>query len=202
MISGDVDGQGASARFNFPLGIAVDNDGNVYVADTFNHKIRKITPDGTVSTLAGSTEGYKDGTGTNAQFGGPFDVALDAEGNVFVTDGNRIRKITSDGQVSTVAGSTQGYLDGTTANAQFYFLVGIAIDTAGNLFVCDQEGYVVRRITPAGYVVTVAGSTPGDLDGPGSSAKFAHMSGITMISSGAFYVAQSDDGFIRKIVIH
>jgi sugar lactone lactonase YvrE len=200
--SGDVDGQGASARFNWPFGIAVDNDGNVYVADTFNRKIRKITPDGTVSTLAGSTSGYKDGAGTNAQFGGPFSVALDAEGNVYGTDGNRIRKVTSDGQVSTVAGSTQGYLDGTTANAQFNFLTGIVIDAAGNLFVCDSENYVVRRIAPDGTVVTVAGSTPGDLDGPGSSAKFAHMSGITMDAGGAIYVAQSDDGPIRKIVIH
>jgi sugar lactone lactonase YvrE len=201
--SGDVDGQGAVARFNWPFGIALDKDGNLYVADTFNHKIRKITPDGTVSTLAGSTQGFKDGIGTNAQFGSPLDVATDGKGNVYVTDGNHIRKVTSDGQVSTVAGSsTPGYLDGTTANARFNELTGIVIDAAGNLFVCDQENYVVRRIAPDGTVVTVAGSTPGDLDGPGSSAKFAHMSGITMDAGGAIYVAQNDDGPIRKIVIH
>jgi hypothetical protein len=137
--SGDVDGQGAIARFNWPFGIALDKDGNLYVADSFNHKIRKINPDGTVSTLAGSTQGFKDGTGTNAQFGAPDDVALDAEGNVYVTDGYSIRKVTSAGQVSTVAGSTPGYLDGTTANAQFNGLTGIVIDAAGNLFVCDLE---------------------------------------------------------------
>ena len=158
-----MDGQGASARFNLPTGIAVDNDGNVYVADLFNHKIRKISPDGTVSTLAGSTLGYKDGTGTNAQFGGPLDLALDTEGNVFVTDGVRIRKITSDGQVSTVAGNIQGYLDGTTANARFGQLECISIDTAGNLYVGDVDNttlnyLVVRRIAPDGTVVTVAGS--------------------------------------------
>ena len=201
--SGDVDGQGAIARFNWPFGIALDKDGNLYVADSFNHKIRKIAPDGTVSTLAGSTSGYKDGAGTNAQFGSPEDVATDGEGNVYVTDGYSIRKVTSDGQVSTVAGSAQGgYLDGTTANARFNGLTGIVIDATGNLFVCDQENYVVRRIAPDGTVVTVAGSTPGDLDGPGSSAKFAHLFGITMDASGAFYVAQGDEGPIRKIVIH
>ena len=205
--SGDVDGQGASARFNLSFGIAVDNDGNVYVADTFNHKIRKISPDGIVSTLAGSTSGYKDGAGTNAQFEGPMDVATDGEGNVYVSDGFRIRKITSDGQVSTVAGSTPGYLDGTTANARFGQLVGIAIDTAGNLYVCDVDNtylryLVVRRIASDGTVVTVAGSTSGHLDGPGSVAKFDRITGISMISNGTFYIAQSDDGPIRKIVVH
>lgn len=205
--SGDVDGQGASARFNLSYGIAVDNDGNVYVADTFNHKIRKITPDGTVSTLAGSTSGYKDGTGTNAQFGSPWDVATDGEGNVYVADGVRIRKITSDGQVSTVAGSTPGYIDGTTANARFGQLIGIAIDPAGSLNVCDVDNnnltyLVVRRIAPDGTVVTVAGSTAGQLDGPGSVAKFERVTGISTISNGTFYIAQSDDGPIRKIVIH
>jgi hypothetical protein len=209
--SGDADGQGANARFNLPNGIAVDNDGNVYVADWFNHKIRKITPNGTVSTLAGSTRGYKDGTGTNAQFESPMDLVADGEGNVYVSDGVRIRKITSDGRVSTVAGSTPGYLDGTTANARFGQLVGIAIDTAGNLYVCDADNnmltyLVVRRIAPDGTVVTVTGSTAGriagQLDGPGSVAKFNRVTGISTISNGTFYIAQSDDGPIRKIVIH
>jgi sugar lactone lactonase YvrE len=201
--SGDADGQGTSARFNFPWGIALDKDRNLYVADWFNYKIRKITPDGTVSTLAGSNQGFKDGTGNNAQFVSPTDVALDGEGNVYVTDCYSIRKVTSDGQVSTVAGSVQkGYLDGTTASARFNALFGIVVDAAGNLFVCDQENYVVRRIAPDGTVVTVAGTTPGNVDGPGSSAKFGHMSGITMDANGALYVAQSDDGPIRKIVIH
>jgi hypothetical protein len=198
--SGDVDGQGAIARFNWPFGIALDKDGNLYVADSFNHKIRKITPDGIVSTLAGSTSGYKDGVGTNAQFGSPIDIATDGVGNVYVTDGNHIRKVTSDGQVSTVAGSsTPGYLDGTTANARFSDLSGIVIDDVGNLYVCDE--YVVRRIAPDGTVATVTGSTPGNVDGPGSSAQFSYLLGITVDAGGAFYLAQSD-GPIRKIVIH
>lgn len=198
--SGDVDGQGAIARFNFPFGIALDKDGNLYVADSFNHKIRKITPDGIVSTLAGSTSGYKDGNGTNAQFGSPMDLVADGVGNVYVTDGNHVRKVTSDGQVSTVAGSsTPGYLDGTTANARFSGLSGIVIDASGNLYVCDE--YKVRRIAPDGTVTTVAGTTPGNMDGPGSSAQFSYLLGITMDAGGAIYLAQSD-GPIRKIIIH
>ena len=120
---------------------------------------------------------------------------------MYVTDGNHIRKVTSDGQVSTVDGSTPGYLDGTTANARFNELNGIVIDATGNLYVCDLGNYVVRRIAPDGTVVTVAGSTPGDLDGPGSSAQFEHLFGITVDADGAFYLAQSD-GPLRKIVIH
>jgi hypothetical protein len=120
---------------------------------------------------------------------------------VYFTDGYYIRKITSDGQVSTVAGSsTPGYLDGTTANARFSGISSIVIDAAGNLYVCDA-GYVVRRITPDGTVATVAGSTPGNVDGPGSSAQFDYLLGITMDAGGAIYLAQSD-GPIRKIVIH
>src|SRR6478609_12174194 len=199
--SGAVDGQGSLARFNFPDGIALDPDGNIYVADLLNYKIRKITANGTVSTLAGSTMGFKDGTGTNAQFAGPNDVTLDAEGNVYVTDGNRIRKITSAGLVSTVAGSMPGYLDGTTAHAQFNQLTGIDMDTSGNLYTCDLSNYVVRRIAPDGTVVTVAGSTAGYLDGSGSTAKFAAMLGIERSTSGVLYIAQSDAP-MRKIVIH
>lgn len=184
--SGDVDGQGASARFNWPFGIALDKDGNLYVADSFNHKIRKITPDGIVSTLIQSGSGDA--------------VATDREGNVYFTDGYRIRKVTSDGQVSTVAGSsTPGYLDGTTANARFSGISSIVIDAAGNLYVCEE--YVVRRIAPDDTVATVAGSTPGNVDGPGSSARFVYLLGITMDAGGAIYLAQSD-GPIRKIVIH
>lgn len=109
--AGYADGAGGNAKFYTPTGVAVDASGNVYVADLGNHKIRKVTPDGNVSTLAGSTAGYLDGQGTSAKFNKPADVAVDANGNIYVADysNNKIRKITSDGTVSTLAGTTYGY---------------------------------------------------------------------------------------------
>jgi len=201
---GYIDGQGASARFCIPGGIAVDNDGNVYVTDILNYKIRKITSNGTVSTLAGSTMGFKDGSGTNAQFGYVDDVALDAQGNIYIADGFRIRKISSVGQVSTIAGSKPGYLDGTTTNAQFTVITSMAIDTNGNLYLGDSgSASVLRRITTDGIVATVAGSTPGNVDGPGSNAKFDRLAGIAFYESGAIIIAEGADlGPMRKVEIN
>ncbi len=187
---GDSDGAGADARFNYPWGIAVDDDANIYVADLLNCKIRKINSDGIVSTLAGSTCGYKDGQGTSAQFGLTFDVALDGIGNIYVTDG-KIRKVTKNGLVTTVVENMPGgYLDGSIANAQFNGPWGIILDPAGNLYICDSENFVVRRIAPDGTVVTVAGSTFGNVDGPGSSAKFGQTKGLAMDATGALYLTQ------------
>jgi len=196
------DGQGTSARFYFPWGIALDDEGNAYIADLLNYKIRKITSDGTVSTLAGSTSGFTDGQGTNAQFGNPIDVALDEAGNIYVTDG-RIRKINSSGRVSTIAGNSPGYRDGSTDNAQFNGPWGIVVDASGNIYICDSNNFVVRRIAPDGNVVTVAGTTFGNLDGLGSSAKFGQTLGITMDANDAIYLTQGGGlGKIRKIVIN
>lgn len=201
--SGDLDGPGTSALFGLPLGIDADKDGNLYVADVINCKIRKITPDGTVSTLAGSTAGYKDGTGISAKFDSPSNLAVDADGTVYIADGSRIRKVTRAGQVSTVAGGGSGYRDGTTANAQFNNISGIVKDAAGNLYIADQNNFVVRRIAPDGIVVTVAGSTFGYLDGPGSSAQFTQPLGITIDPSGHIILTQGGGLYkIRKIKIN
>jgi sugar lactone lactonase YvrE len=200
---GYADGSGENAKFWVPWGLTVDSGGNIYTADWLNFKIRKITPDGIVTTIAGSTKGYKDGQGTQAQFSDPIEVTLDNEGNLLVADGGKIRKITLDGFVSTIAGTTpSGYLDGPINIARFGFLRGLIVDPSGNIFLCDSGNYSVRKISLDGTVATVAGSTFGYVDGPGHLAKFGYTLGLTMDSDGALYLTQGGGyGVVRKIVI-
>ena len=182
--------------------LAVDASGNVYVSELFNHKIRKITPDGTVSTIAGGSAGYADGQGINARFSGPQGVAVDAVGNVFVSDtgNNKIRKITPGGMVTTVSGTSNGYMDGPGATAMFNGPYGIAVDANDNIYV-GQE-FTIRKIASNGNVTTVAGSTPGLVDGSGASAKFAGIHGIVLATDGNIYVADTYNYKIRKIVMN
>jgi len=198
---GYADGIGTAAQFKWPKGVAVDVSGNVYVADEGNHKIRKITPAGDVSTLAGSTSGYADGAGTAAQFKYPNGVALDALGNVYVADydNNKIRKITPAGDVSTLAGSTSGSADGAGTAAQFNAPTGVAVDALGNVYVADKNNHKIRKITPAGDVSTMAGSTSGSADGTGTAAQFNAPTGVALDASGNVYVADYDNNKIRKI---
>lgn len=196
-----IDGTAENAQFNSPTGITRDTSGNIYVADTFNHRIRKISPDGLVTTLAGSTAGYADGTGTGAQFNLPWGVAVDALGNVFVADrnNNRIRKITPNGVVTTIAGSTRGLSDGNGTSAQFNGPSDIALDAAGNIYVADTFNHQIRKITPTGVVSTIAGSTVGFVDGIGTSAKFNTPFGLAVDRTGTIYVADTSNNKIRKI---
>jgi len=153
---GYTDGFGEAAQFDTPYGVAVDAQGTVYVADTFNHKIRKIAPNGEVSTLAGSSYGFADGQGTSAKFNKPFGIAVDKQGIVYVADGMnfKIRKITPEGLVSTLAGSTKGFADGTSEMAKFDSPYGVAVDAKGNVYVADGANHI-RVINPDGEVSTI-----------------------------------------------
>ena len=146
---GSSDGKGTNASFNIPNGIAVDIEGNIYIADTGNNKIRKITEDGTVSTFVGHGYfGSDDGKGTNALFRRPCGITVDNKRNVYVADtaNHRIRKITEDGTVSTFAGNEAGLINGTSDGAAFFHPHGIVIDKQGNAYVSDTNNHMVRQI--------------------------------------------------------
>jgi sugar lactone lactonase YvrE len=203
-VAGYLDGTGTAASFNIPTGNAVDASGNLYVTDSFNNLIRKITPAGVVTTFAGSGEaGFANGTGTASKFNYPCAIAVDSGGNLYVADtyNNRIRKITSSGVVTTFAGSgISGYANGVGTAAQFNNPWGIAVDASGNVFVGDTNNSSIRKITPTGVVTTLAGSgIAGFADGIGTSAQFNFPHGVAVDGSGNVYVADSNNFRIRKI---
>ena len=199
--NGSADGDGIVAQFSDPTGVAVDAAGTVYVADGGNSRIRKITPAGVVSTLAGSTPGFADGVGAAAQFQFPWGVAVDAGGNVYVADhsNHRIRRITPTGEVSTLAGSTEGSSDGVGAAAQFSEPGAVAVDAGGAVYVADGGNSRIRKITPAGVVSTLAGSSPGLADGVGAAAQFSFQRSVAVDAAGNIYVGDNGNGRIRKI---
>jgi streptogramin lyase len=202
---GYADLTGTAAQFNYPEGVAVDSTGNVYVADYFNNCIRKITPAGVVSTFAGSsTKGYKDGIGTDAQFYAPLAVAVDSADYVYVADfaNNAIRKITPAGVVTTLAGGgTEGFANGTGMAAQFYWPKGVAVDSAGYVYVADTYNNRIRKISPAGVVTTLAGNgTGGFANGTGTAAQFNWPKGVAVDSTGNVYVADTYNHAVRKLV--
>jgi sugar lactone lactonase YvrE len=159
---GHEDGSVDRASFNWPTGVAIHNDGTVYVADFSNNTIRKIDRRRGVKTFAGSGQaGYVDGKGVQALLNGPDNIAIDPEGNIFVADADnfRIRKVSPDGIVTTVAGKgLRGYRDGEARDAMFGYPTGIAVDTSGNLYVADRRTHTVRKITTDGNVFTLAGN--------------------------------------------
>jgi sugar lactone lactonase YvrE len=214
-VKGSADGPGTNASFNLPTGIAVDTNGNLYVADEFNDTIRKIVPVGTnwvVSTLAGQVgvANLADGLGTNALFSTPAAIAVDVAGNVYVADtaNDVIRQVNTFGFVSTIAGQPHhpGSANGTNNGAQFYMPFGITVDAATNLYVTDGINETVRKIVPVdvGWAVsTIAGQVlvSGSADGVGTNAQFSGPAGIVISGGSTLYVADDNNNTIRKLTL-
>jgi sugar lactone lactonase YvrE len=193
------DGPGLQAAFNTPSGLAIDEVGNLYVADTGNNRIRKISTQGVVSTIAGDgTAGYADGPASQAQFDGPIGVAVDKAGNVFVADSynDRVRLISPNGEVTTIAGAKgPGYADGPAATALFDTPCGLAVTSDGSVIVADTGNHRLRRITSDGNVSTMQVVFAGET----GSAQFSSVTGLALTHDGFLYVTESDPGRVTQI---
>jgi NHL repeat. len=213
-----VDGPGPEARFWFINAVAADANGNLFLADILNHRLRKVGTTGDVTTLAGSSHGFTEGPALTAKMADPNTVAVDGTGVVYFWDsGNqRIRKV-SNGHVSSIAGKFSrypdgvigGYADGKAEDALFSIVYGMAVNRVGEIFVTDYLNHRIRKISPDGVVTTFAGSGPirvgpdekwgGYVDGPGSIARFNQPQGLAIDTSGNLYVADSGNHRIRKV---
>ena len=194
---------GGLALLYYPSHLAADAQGNIYVADSENDKIRKITPSGTMTTLAGSTLGYEDGAGAVAKFRKPTILTIDVHGNLYVgeSDGLRIRKITPDGTVTTIAGNgTAGLVDGVGSSAQIDIPAGLAVDPQGNIYFTQLNFNGIRKISPSGVVSTFVGSqTAGYAEGTGIAARFNQPFGLVCDATGYLYVSDNQNARIRRI---
>jgi sugar lactone lactonase YvrE len=204
--SGQVNGPLASARFWQPTGIVRDSAGNLFVAESHNRAIRKITPAGVVTTFAGGNGfGYDDGTGAAAKFIAPNSIAIDASDNLYVADweAHTIRKITPGGVVTTLAGlgGMSGAINANGTNARFYYPNGLVVGTDGNVYVADTANQVIRKVTPSGDVTTFAGTMgiAGNHDATGTAAGFTAPVSITRTSDGTLYV--SANNAVRRITV-
>ncbi|SDM22574.1 IPT/TIG domain-containing protein [Kriegella aquimaris] len=192
-LNGSNNGPALSATFKQISGMAIDGQGNVFVVETDNHSIRKITPSGEVSLFAGGQNGMNDGNGTNARFTFPRGIAVDSANNLYVTDGGNhlIRKITPNADVTTIAGSSEGFADGQGTAAQFNGPSGIVVDKQGNLYVIDRNNNSVRKISHDGNITTIAGD--------GTTTDFNSPYGITIDALGDLYVADQTKHRIQKV---
>ena len=209
---GSADGLAAQATFSKVADVAVDPVGNVYVADFYNCTIRRISPNGFVTTVAGTAGSCAaaDGVGASARFAGPVGIAVDLTSAIYVADtgipfafNNTIRKISVDGTVSTLAGKVgvNSPVDGVGVAASFADPRGIAVDNFGNVFVADVKANTIRQVTPVGAVTTIAGSLPatGAVDGDASASRFTNPQNVAVDGSGTIYVADAGNSLIREI---
>ena len=203
-------GSALSAGLNTPTRVIVDSSGNLYIAERYNNVVRKVTPAGVISTIAGNgTSGYtgNGGLATFAELNQPIGLALDASGNLYISDwGNAVvRKVTPAGYISTVAGNgTGGYSGngGLATSAQLNGPVGVAVDASGNLYVADYYNNVVRKVTTAGIISTVAGNSTGGYSGDGAQATSAQLSGpagVKVDASGNLYITEESNNTVRKV---
>jgi sugar lactone lactonase YvrE len=199
-VGGSADGKGVSATFSGPTGIVIDD---IYVSDQGNHSIRKITPGGVVSTIAGSgVAAEKDGIGRQASFNFPNGMVIDAAGNIIVGDeeGTSLRKVTRAGVVTTLVGKVTSVVNGDAKTATFNQPTGVVTDATGNVYVADAGNNLIRKITPAGTVSTFAGTgIAGSDDGVLKAASFSTPTGIAIDAPGNFFIADSANNVIRKI---
>ncbi len=203
---------GASAQLNSPSGVAVDGAGNLYIADSDNHRIRKISPDGTVTTVAGTGTGGSsagDGSPTGAQLLYPRDVVVDQAGNLYIADtlNHRIRKLSSDGTtITTIAGTGTGGSstgDGSPTGIQLFRPNGLALDTTGNLYIADTNNHRIRKLSSDGTTITtIAGTTThGNANGDGTptSAQLNFPHAVAVDRAGNVYIADTFNHRIRKV---
>ena len=206
---GFTNASGTSARFNSPLGLAVAANGTIYVADCGNHLVRTVAPGGNITTLAGMAEtwGGEDRAGSAARFNGPVGLALDGQGNLFVSDSynHTIRKVTSAGDVTTWAGAPgqDGCVDGDRLSARFAKPAELAFDAHGNLFVADSFNHVIRRISTNGIVSTITGHAGqrGTADGINGQARLFNPYGLAFRPDGSLLLADAYNEVIREIFV-
>jgi sugar lactone lactonase YvrE len=204
---GSLDGAGTGARFNAPTRLEADADGNLYVTDTGNSLIRRISAAGAVTTLAGAAGqcGSLDGDARNARFCSPQGIALDRQGNLYVADtlNHTIRRIDRANVVTTVAGvaGACGSSDGRGDAARFCEPQDIEVDNAGYLYVADTGNSTIREISPSGEVRTIAGAAGqcGSADGVRTNARLCQAAGLTLDGTGNLFVADTGNGTIRRI---
>lgn len=198
---GYADGTMSQARFDNPSSMVLSPTGNLYIADTGNHRIRRITPDGKVMTVAGSGEaGYADGPARAARLDSPRGLALDSVGNLYFCDGPRVRFVTPDGNVGTLAGgAVQGWRDGPFSEALLWAPRALAVDPAGNVYVADG-GTAIRQIKPNGEVHLLAGSaTAAFADGVGPNARFRSITTLKWTTEGVLICADAGAHRLRAV---